>query len=40
MNLIIQFFFGPEGGPAAIVLIRLAVGLIFLILPCSARSSF
>jgi len=30
MNLIIQFFFGPERGPAAIVLIRLAAGLIFL----------
>jgi putative oxidoreductase len=30
MNLIIQFFFGPERGPAAIALIRLAVGLIFL----------
>jgi len=30
MSLIVRFFFGPERGPAAIVLIRLAVGLIFL----------
>lgn len=30
MNSIIRFFFGPARGPAGIVLIRLAVGLIFL----------
>jgi|ERR1035437_3924843 putative oxidoreductase len=30
MNSIIRYFFGPARGPASIVLIRLAVGLIFL----------
>jgi uncharacterized membrane protein YphA (DoxX/SURF4 family) len=30
MNSIIRFFFGPKPGPASIVLIRLAAGLIFL----------
>jgi uncharacterized membrane protein YphA (DoxX/SURF4 family) len=30
MNSIIRFFFGPTQGPASIVLIRLAAGLIFL----------
>ena len=30
MNSIIQFFFRPARGPASILLIRLAVGLIFL----------
>jgi uncharacterized membrane protein YphA (DoxX/SURF4 family) len=30
MNSIIRFFFGPARGPASIVLIRLAAGLIFL----------
>ena len=30
MNSIFRFFFGPPRGPASIVLIRLAVGLIFL----------
>jgi uncharacterized membrane protein YphA (DoxX/SURF4 family) len=30
MNSIIRFFFGPAQGPASVVLIRLAVGLIFL----------
>lgn len=30
MNSVIQFFFRPPRGPASIVLIRVAVGLIFL----------
>jgi uncharacterized membrane protein YphA (DoxX/SURF4 family) len=30
MNSIIRFFFGPAQGPASIVLIRLAAGVIFL----------
>jgi uncharacterized membrane protein YphA (DoxX/SURF4 family) len=30
MNSIIRFFFGPARGPASIVLIRLAAGVIFL----------
>jgi uncharacterized membrane protein YphA (DoxX/SURF4 family) len=30
MKSVIHFFFRPAGGPASIVLIRLAVGLIFL----------
>ena len=30
MNPIVRFFFGPVQGPASIVLIRLAVGLVFL----------
>ncbi len=30
MNSVIRFFFGPARGPASILLIRLAVGLIFL----------
>lgn len=30
MNSLMRFFFAPEEGPASIVLIRIAVGLIFL----------
>jgi hypothetical protein len=33
MNTIPQFLFGPPEGPRSIVLVRIAVGLIFLGIP-------